>query len=193
MIRQTLVETLAPALERYSYILIDCPPGLSVFSSAALIASDYFVSPIIPEPLSLQGVRLVRDRADQLRQTLGAKAEFKGVILNIVKHYRNTHSRISNELYTSRESEYFPFRFWVPDNERLRTLGEFDPDISGSWAMGIDRKFSSLHEKYNVQHYLTNPKIGHLSREAVEGPRYRLAERIALLTEEFQEKCSPTI
>ena len=47
-VRQTLLRALEPALDRYDYILIDCPPGLSLFSSAALVASDYYVSPVIP-------------------------------------------------------------------------------------------------------------------------------------------------
>lgn len=66
-IRQTLVDALRPVLDRYSYILIDCPPGLSIFSSAALMASDYYIAPVIPEPLSLQGVELVNDGVRQLR------------------------------------------------------------------------------------------------------------------------------
>lgn len=83
-ILQTLQQAIEPALDRYDYILIDCPPGLSVFSSAALIASDYYISPVIPEPLSLQGVDLVQDRSAQMRQRFDAKAEFKGIILNVV-------------------------------------------------------------------------------------------------------------
>lgn len=62
-IRHSLAEALEPALDDFDYVLIDCPPGLSLFSSAALIASDYFISPVIPEPLSLQGVDLVQRRA----------------------------------------------------------------------------------------------------------------------------------
>ena len=101
-VRQIFLRAIEPALDRYDYILIDCPPGLSLFSSAALIASDYYVSPVIPEPLSLQGVELVRERSTHLMQEHGAKAEFRGVILNVVKHYRNTHRRVSEEIYSSR-------------------------------------------------------------------------------------------
>ncbi len=192
MIRHTLAEALAPALERYQYILIDCPPGLSLFSSSALLASDYYVSPIIPEPLSLRGVDLVQDRVTQLRERHGARTEFRGVVLNIVKHYRNTHSRVSEILYTANVRKYLPFTYWLPDNERLRKLGEFNPDVEGNWAMGMERKFSDVHHKYSQTHRLANPRTGPLSNEDTEGSQYRLEDRISRLVEEFQARCSPS-
>ena len=190
-IRQTLLRAIEPALDRYDYILIDCPPGLSLFSSAALIASDYYVSPIIPEPLSLQGVDLVQERQAQLRQQYDAKAEFKGVILNVVKHYRNTHSRVSEEVYYSRRNQYEPFEYWLPDNERLRTIGEYDPEVKGKWAMGSEHKFQTLDQKYGLSYRLTNPSDGSLNRQAAEGQEYRLEERISNLVSEFLERCPP--
>lgn len=189
-VRQTLQQAIEPALDRYDYILIDCPPGLSVFSSAALIASDYYISPVIPEPLSLQGVDLVQDRSAQMRQRFDAKAEFKGIILNIVKHYRNTHRRESEKIYSSDGiQKYAPFDYWLPDNELLRKIGEYDPDIKGEFAMGSDRKFPSLHAKYGVKHQLTNPSDGLLSRREEEGPKYHLEDRISNLVTEFLERC----
>ena len=189
--RQTLLRAIEPALDRYDYILIDCPPGLSVFSSTALIASDYYVSPVIPEPLSLQGVDLVQTRQAQLQQRYDAKAEFKGVVLNVVKHYRNTHRRIAEEVYSSDRDLYEPFAYWLPDNERLRTIGEYDPDVKGEWAMGRERKFPTLHQKYGLSYRLTNPSDGSLNRQAVEGQKYHLEERISNLVGEFLERCPP--
>lgn len=191
-IRQTLVDALKPVLDRYSYILIDCPPGLSIFSSAALMASDYYIAPVIPEPLSLQGVELVNDRVRQLRELYDCKAEFMGIMLNIVKHYRNTHSTQSEHIYNSEASRYLPFLYWLPDSERLRKLGEFDPDFGDSnWAGGVDSKFSDLNQKYGLSYRLTNPQSGPLSRRNnVEGQEYRLQDRIYNLVEEFQEKCN---
>ena len=188
-IRETLADALAPVMDRYSYILIDCPPGLSIFSSAALMASDYYIAPMIPEPLSLQGIELVSRRVDNLRRAYGAKVEFKGSVLNIVKHYRNTHSSVSQTLYTKDASRYLPFQFWLPDNEKIRKLGEFDPDVDGTWAMGATTKFSDLHQKYGLSYRLTNPSSGVLSRQGAEGPEYRLQDRIRNLVEEFQAKC----
>jgi chromosome partitioning protein len=187
-VRDSLASALAPAIDEYDYVLMDCPPGLSLFSSAALVASQYFICPIIPEPLSLQGVKLVKKRAGELKES---KAQFRGVIANIVKHYRRTHARISNDLYSTWSGEYLPFTNWLPDNERLRTLGEYDPDIQGQWAMGIDHKFPSLHEKYGLSYPLANPTTGPLSLflQNLEPQRYRLEERIANLTEEFMGRC----
>ena len=189
-VRQTLERAIEPALDRYDYILVDCPPGLSLFSSAALIASDYYVSPIIPEPLSLQGVDLIQRRQGQLVQRYGSGAQFKGTILNVVKHYRNTHHKVADRLFSDDGyARYAPFGCWLPDNERLRALGEYDPDVQGPWAMGSDQKFSDLHQKYNVSHQLANPRSGALNRQDVEGAKYRLEDRISNLVEEFMERC----
>ncbi len=188
-VRHILRRAIEPAQDQYDYILIDCPPGLSLFSSAALIASDYYISPIIPEPLSLQGVELVQDRQAQLSQVHGGRAEFRGVVPNVVKHYRNTHRRVSEQVYSSDKRKYEPFEYWLPDNERLRTLGEYNPDVQGAWAMGTEHKFSDVYDKYGVAHRLRNPAAGALSRQPTEGKEYRLQDRISSLVQEFMERC----
>ncbi len=188
-IRRTLTRALESIWAKYDYILIDCPPGLSLFSSAALIASNYYVSPVIPEPLSLQGVDLVRRRATNLAQEYRTNLAFAGVLLNIVKHYRNTHRVQSEKIYSEWRNYYFPFEYWLPDSERMRKLGEYDPDMDGTWAMGADHKFSTLQEKYAVSYPLANPEEGPLSRQHAEGKRYRLYNRMENVVGEFIERC----
>ena len=189
-LRGSLAESLDAVRHEYDYVLIDCPPGLSLFSSAALMASDFYVSPVIPEPLSLEGVSLVQDRVSNLRSRYGAKVQFAGTVLNIVKHYRTTHSRVAENIHNERMARFQPFRYWLPDSERLRKLGEYNPDAIGDWAMGEDSKFPSLIAKYESASTLTNPADGALSRVATEGRKYRLArDRIVNLIEEFQARC----
>ena len=187
-IRQTLQRAIEPALNRYDYILIDCPPGLSLFSSAALMASDYYIAPVIPEPLSLQGVGLVRRRQQGLMAMYNAKAEFAGVILNVVMHFRNTHRKVSETIYAN-NSEYNPFHYWLPNSERLRRIGEYNPDMEGQWATGVDHKFPHIGNKYGLSYKLTNPPVGSLSRLSSEGAEYRLEERCSRLVTEFMERC----
>lgn len=191
-LRYALKEGLDRVQEGYDVVLIDCPPGLSLFSSTALIASDFFVSPIIPEPLSLEGVKLVWDRARELSRQPDCRVEFAGVILNIVKHYRNTHSILAEQVYGARRNEYKPFLAWLPDNERLRRLGEFEIDeelIRDGWAGGVDKKYYGVYSKYSVSYLLTNPREGSLSQaKEVEGEKYRLHERVERLVEEFGKR-----
>jgi len=191
-LRFALKEGLDQVQDQYDLVLIDCPPGLSLFTSTALIASDFFVSPIIPEPLSLEGVRLAQDRARELGREYGCKVEFAGIILNIVKHYRRQHQITALEIYGARSSLLKPFLFWLPDNERLRGLGEFEIDeerIRDGWAAGVDNKFWSVYSKYSVGYLLTNPSTGSLSQmRQVEGDKYRLHERIERLVEEFANR-----
>jgi len=191
-LRSALEEGLNQVQDQYDVVLIDCPPGLSLFTSTALIASDFFVSPIIPEPLSLEGVRLAQDRARELGREYGCKVEFAGVILNIVKHYRKQHQITASEIYGARSSLLKPFQFWLPDNERLRGLGEFEIDeerIRDGWAAGVDSKFWSVYSKYSVGYLLTNPATGALSQmRQAEGDKYRLHEGIERLVEEFRSR-----
>jgi chromosome partitioning protein len=46
----------------YDYILIDCPPTASLFSYSAFLASDAYLVPVKPDPLSVLGLPLL-DRA----------------------------------------------------------------------------------------------------------------------------------
>ena len=150
-LRFALKDGLDQVQDQYDVVLIDCPPGLSLFTSTALIASNFFVSPIIPEPLSLEGVRLVQNRARELGREYNCNVEFAGIILNIVKHYRRQHQITASEVYDMRISELKPFLFWLPDNERLRGLGEFEIDeqrIRDGWGGGVERKFYSVYSKW---------------------------------------------
>jgi chromosome partitioning protein len=188
-LRFVLKEGLGQVQDQYDVVLIDCPPGLSLFTSTALIASDLFVSPIIPEPLSLEGVRLVQDRARELGREYKVKVEFIGIILNIVKYYRRQHQITAQEVYGARNSELRPLLAWLPDNERLRGLGEFEIDeerIRDGWGGGVEKKFHSVYTKYSITWLLNNPTAGALSQmREVEGDRYRLHERIERVVEEF--------
>jgi len=186
--RFTLKTALKPVLEEYDIIIIDCPPGLSVFTSNAIIASDFFVSPIIPEPLSVLGVDLVKDRIDRLKSHLREinveiNIEFKGCILNKVLHYRNTHAQKAIELYGSQATKYIPFEWWIPDSESLRKVGEYECEDT------LKRKIDFIKDKYDPGFTLTNPKkIPSLDRSPVEGIRYRLWERLKQLTRELMDR-----
>jgi chromosome partitioning protein len=57
---------LKTVINDYDYILIDCPPGISLFAEAALIAADAILVPTIPDYVSRLGLITFRKRALRL-------------------------------------------------------------------------------------------------------------------------------
>ena len=188
--RYVLRRVLEPVIPEYDIIIIDCPPGLSVLSSNALAASDYYVAPLIPEPLSRLGIDLVRTRVQQLNSREGLSIKFAGSILNKVMYYRKSHGIEGPRLYGARvgnappvpKERYNPFYYWIPDSETMRKLGDYENE---DLEVG---KFDSINSKYEKGTRLRNNASHYLSRDGKEGPTYNLSGRLERVVLEFAER-----
>ena len=89
---QTLQRVLAPALENYDIILIDCQPSLGLLTVNALTASDGVIVPLECEYFALRGVALLKSTIDKVRERLNPKLEVDG-ILGTMFDGRTLHSR----------------------------------------------------------------------------------------------------
>ena len=193
-LRYVLKDALESVVSQYDIIIIDCPPGLSVLTSNAFFASDYYVSPLIPEPFSRLGIDLVQDRVRELGRRSGLNVRFAGSILNKVMYYRNSHSIETPKLYgvqmggvaSMPRAQYNPFEYWIPDSETMRKLGDFENEDFGT------SKFPSINNKYASARLRNRP--GHfLSRDDVEGPTYFLYDRLERVVREFAERVELTL
>ncbi len=77
---QTLQRVLAPALEHYDIILIDCQPSLGLLTVNALTASDGVIVPLECEYFALRGVALLKTTIDKVRERLNPRLEIEGVL-----------------------------------------------------------------------------------------------------------------
>ncbi|ROR91174.1 ParA family protein [Nocardioides aurantiacus] len=77
---QTLSRVLAPALEQYDVILIDCQPSLGLLTVNALTASDGVIVPLECEYFALRGVALLKTTIDKVRERLNPRLEVDGVL-----------------------------------------------------------------------------------------------------------------
>lgn len=89
---QTLQRVLAPAMENYDIILIDCQPSLGLLTVNALTASDGVIVPLECEYFALRGVALLKTTIDKVRERLNPKLEVDG-ILGTMFDGRTLHSR----------------------------------------------------------------------------------------------------
>jgi len=77
---QTLQRILAPAIEYYDVILIDCQPSLGLLTVNALTASDGVIVPLECEYFALRGVALLKNTIDKVQERLNPKLEIDGVL-----------------------------------------------------------------------------------------------------------------
>lgn len=69
----------------YDYVLIDCPPTISVYTQAAIIASDKYIVPVKPDPLSIIGLPLLEQWLESYLSRNGLTIESIGLVFTIVR------------------------------------------------------------------------------------------------------------
>jgi chromosome partitioning protein len=77
---QTLGRVLAPAVEEYDFILIDCQPSLGLLTVNALTAAHGVMIPLECEFFSLRGVALLIDTIDKVRERLNPNLRLEGIL-----------------------------------------------------------------------------------------------------------------
>jgi chromosome partitioning protein len=87
-----LKEILEPARERYHYILIDCPPSLSLLTINALAAADSVLIPLQCEYLALRGMRMLMEVIEKAQKKLNPSLKILG-ILGTMYNARTIHAR----------------------------------------------------------------------------------------------------
>ncbi len=60
---------LAPVINTYDFIILDCAPGYNLLTRSGIVASDYYLLPARPEPLSIVGIQLLERRISKLKES----------------------------------------------------------------------------------------------------------------------------
>ncbi|MCA0849199.1 ParA family protein [Salipiger thiooxidans] len=71
--------------DSYDYVIIDTPPTPSVFMSSALLASEYYVVPIKPEPMSRVGIDLLQGVINRVSENNGHDIKCAGVVITMAQ------------------------------------------------------------------------------------------------------------
>lgn len=69
----------------FDYIIIDTPPTPSIWMTSALLASNYYVIPVKPDPLSLTGIDLLRSIIEQKKSDLDLSVKCIGLVLTMTE------------------------------------------------------------------------------------------------------------
>ena len=69
-LENTLIKgILEPVVDEYDFIILDCAPGYNLLTRSALVASNFYLLPARPEPLSIVGIQLLERRIAKLKES----------------------------------------------------------------------------------------------------------------------------
>jgi chromosome partitioning protein len=114
---QRLKSLLAPILKDYDYILIDCPPSLSVLTLNALVAADSVLIPIQCEYFALEGLSGLLNTVEQVRTSINTSLHIEGLLRTMFDGRNRLAADVSAQLL-----QHFPERVYrtvIPRNVRL--------------------------------------------------------------------------
>lgn len=86
-----LKDALAKIRKKYDLILFDCPPNIYMVARNAIIASDYYLVPTIPDFVSCYGIPFIlqhiKSMQDEVRERgSSSNAKCLGIVRNRVRH-----------------------------------------------------------------------------------------------------------
>ena len=73
----------AGAAPGFSYVLIDCPPSLSLLTLNAMAAAHAVLVPVQCEFYALEGISQIKETIEQIRGSLNPGLEIQGVVLTM--------------------------------------------------------------------------------------------------------------
>src|SRR5690606_20300923 len=93
--RESVLQNKIDKIEtEYDYILIDCPPNLTLAPQNALIVSDYIIVPVVPEIFPSIGLPLLVNRVNKWKKSFkDCTVEFLGVVFTKVDGRYSMHSQ----------------------------------------------------------------------------------------------------
>jgi chromosome partitioning protein len=102
-----LREFLSEIRSGYDLVFIDCPPTLSLCSWAALVASDFLITPLKPEDYGAQGIAFVRDSMALVQSGPNPSLRMLGFLLTLMTPRKTVHLLYEESL----RAEYGPLVF----------------------------------------------------------------------------------
>ena len=116
-LKDELTSILNDSRASYDYILLDCPPSLSLLTIMALVASDALVVPLQTEFFALEGLTQLMKTIERIKNNLNPDLSIRGILLTMYDRRNKLSGEVEKEA-----RNYFKEKVYqsvVPRNVRL--------------------------------------------------------------------------
>jgi len=117
ILKEKLTAYLNDSRTSYDYVLIDCPPSLSLLTVMALVTSHSLLVPLQTEFFALEGITQLIKTIDRIKVGLNPELTIRGILLTMY----DKRNKLSGEVETEARN-YFKEKVYknvVPRNVRL--------------------------------------------------------------------------
>jgi chromosome partitioning protein len=150
-----LRDILAPVQSEYDFIILDCAPGYNLLTRSGIMASDYYIMPARPEPLSLVGMQLLERRITSLREAHQLdENQLRSQLLGVVfvlsgntmfnRYYDQVMQRVAQDFKTEKV-----FQTKIPmDVNVARSIDSFQPVVIDNPNTPGSKAFIKLAQEF---------------------------------------------
>ena len=124
-----LRKAISEVANEYDYIIIDCPPSLSLLTVNAMIAADYLLLPVQTEFYALEGVVQLLETMKQIKKTGNPNLKLLGVVATMYDKRTSLSSQVLDEI-----KKYFKdltFETTIPRNVRVAEAPSHGAPVGG--------------------------------------------------------------
>jgi chromosome partitioning protein len=131
-----ICDALAPVRESgvFDYILLDCPPSLGIVMTASLAAVDGVLVPMQAEFLAMEGLGLITNLLEQLRDGANPSLRLNGILLTMVDNRTKNAKEISSALRETVGQNIRVFEAEIPRSVRVA-----ESSITGQSILAYDK------------------------------------------------------
>ena len=146
---ESLIQSiLQPVINNYNFILIDFPPGDYLLTRSGMIASDFYLIPAKPDPLSVVGMGILEGHIKKLKESDRTNITLIGIVFTSLGHATNMAQKIKNRV-VAEFGEDKVFDTEIPFGVAIaKAVDEFQPVVLSEPNSAGAKAFTELTKEF---------------------------------------------